>query len=178
MDVTKAISSIRVVRRFSAQRIPDADLEQILNAGRHAGSSKNQQRWRFVVVRDRERLRQLSQVGNFAQHLAGANLAIAMTTPDPHAPEAPLSIAFDLGRAAQNMVLMAWALGIGSCPATVYLQDQAKSILELPQDWHCEYVFSFGYPADPEMLTAPSRAGGRLGFEAVVNWERWSAGTD
>ena len=169
----EAIDSVRVVRTFADRPIEPAALERILNAGRRAGSSKNLQRWAFVVCGDREHLRELSTVGPYAGHLAGATVAIALVTPDPHAEGAPLSIEFDIGRAAQNMVLAAWELGIGSVPATVYDQARAGELLGLPDGMHCEYLLSFGYPADEAVLTAPKRAGGRRPLAELVHQERW-----
>jgi nitroreductase len=169
----EAIDSVRVVRTFADRPIEPAALERILNAGRRAGSSKNLQRWAFVVCGDREHLRELSTVGPYAGHLAGATVAIALVTPDPHAEGAPLSIEFDIGRAAQNMVLAAWELGIGSVPATVYDQARAGDLLGLPDGMHCEYLLSFGYPADEAVLTAPKRAGGRRPLAELVHQERW-----
>ena len=168
-----AIATIRVVRRFEDRPLEPAHLDRILRAGRRAGSSKNLQRWTFIVCRDRAHLRELAAVGPFAGHLAGAAVAIALVTPDPHAPGAPLSIVFDLGRAAQNMVLAAWELGIGSVPATVYEHDLARRLLGYPDDQRCEYLLSFGYPADAANLTAPPRAGGRHDLDEMVREERW-----
>ena len=172
----EAIDSVRTVRAFAQTPIPEDGLARILNAGRRAGSSKNMQRWAFVVCRDREHLAELATVGPYAGHLAGATLAIALITPDPHAPDAPLSVMFDLGRAAQNMILAAWELGIGSVPATVYDQPKVRELLGLPADRHCEYLLSFGYPADADVLAAPNRAGGRLQLTEVVHEERWTPG--
>jgi nitroreductase len=173
METWDAINSIRVVREFSDEPVNGEQLERILNAGRRAGSSKNLQRWTFIVVHDRERLSWLSETGNFAGHVAGANLAIALVTPDPRDPEAPLSVMFDLGRAAQNMVLAAWEMGIGSCPATVYNQELIQQVLGLPADHHCEYILSFGHPADATLLEAAKRAGGRRDLSDVVKNEVW-----
>jgi nitroreductase len=169
----EAIDSIRVVRRFSSRPISTAALERILNAGRRAGSSKNLQRWAFVICRERDRLGQLATLGPWAGHLAGATVAVALVTPDPSAADAPLSVLFDLGRAAQNMVLAAWELGIGSVPATVYEHERARDLLGYPADWHCEYLLSFGYPADESLLTAPNRPGRRRGLAELVHEERW-----
>ena len=169
----EAIDSIRAVRAFADVALPPAELERILNAGRRAGSAKNLQRWAFVVVADRSRLADLSAVGPYAGHLAGAAVAIALVTPDPHAPGQPLSVMFDLGRAAQNMVLAAWELGIGSVPATVYDQPLVRRLLGLPAGMHCEYLLSFGRPADEAALAAPNRAGGRKTLAEVVHRERW-----
>ncbi len=169
----EAIDSIRVVRDFADRPIEPAALDRILNAGRRAASSKNQQRWAFIVCRERAHLEALATVGPWASHLARAAVAIALVTPDPHGPDAPLSIPFDLGRAAQNMVLAAWELGIGSVPATVYEQALVRDLLDLPLGQHCEYLLSFGYPADPAVLDAPKRTGGRRTLAEVVHEERW-----
>jgi nitroreductase len=171
--VYEAISSVRVVRAFADRPLEPAHLDRILRAGRHAGSSKNLQRWTFIVCRDREHLRELSAVGPYAGHLAGAALAVALVTPDPRGPEDPLSILFDLGRAAQNMVLAAWEVGVGSVPATVYEHDLAQRLLGYPAGQHCEYLISFGYPADPADLTRPAKVGGRRDLDEMVREERW-----
>jgi nitroreductase len=173
METWQAIDSIRVVREFSDRPVSDADVERIVNAGRRAGSSKNLQRWDFVVVRDRDRLRELSRAGPFATHVADAAVAIALVTPDPSQPDQPLSVTWDLGRAGQNMVLAAWELGIGSVPATVYEHDLVDKLLGLPDDRHCEYILSFGYPADETLLTAPKKAGGRASLAEVLHEEAW-----
>ena len=174
MDVEEAIQAVRVVREFRPEPLPDADVRAILNAARRTGSSKNRQAWEFVVIRDRARLRELSGVGPYAGHLAGASLAIALVVPTRPGAEHPPDL-WDIGRAAQNMVLIAWARGIGSVPATVYDDDLCRSILQYPTDRYCRYLLSFGYPADATDLTRPPRAGGRRPRDALVHTEIWSA---
>jgi nitroreductase len=171
--VWQAVRGKRAIRRFDGRPLRPEDLERILQAGRHSGSSKNLQRWTFVVCRDREHLRELSTLGPFAGHLAGAAVGIALVTPDPNGPGAPASILFDLGLAAENMMLVAWELGIGSVPATVYERDRARELLGYPADQLCEYILSFGYPADAGDLTRPPRAGGRRPLDEMVREERW-----
>lgn len=173
MDTWQAINSVRVVRRFTDEPIAPEHLERILNAGRRAGSSKNQQSWAFITVRDRQHLRLLSEVGRYAGHLAGATVAVALVRPDAKDEHQLRSIMWDLGRAAQNMVLAAWELGIGSVPATVYDLALASRLLELPDDQRCDFLLSFGHPADPSVLTAPNRAGGRRSLGEIVHDERW-----
>ena len=172
MDTWQAINSVRVVREFSDRPLEPEHLRRILNAGRRTGSSKNEQRWIFVVVQNREHLQELAAVGRYGGHLAGAAVAVALVTPAPNGPRGN-SIMWDLGRAAQNMVLAAWELGIGSVPATVYDFDLARRLLGLPAERRCDFLLSFGYPADPSVLTAPNRAGGRVELEALVHEERW-----
>jgi nitroreductase len=165
--------SRRVVRRFADRPLDPEHLERILQAGRRANSSKNQQRWAFIVCREREHLRQLGKVGPWAGHLAGAAVGIALVTPDPSKTHAPLSVMFDLGMAADSMILTAWELGIGSVPATVYDHELARELLGYPEDHHCEFLLSFGYPADAAELTRPLRAGGRRPLVEIVHEERW-----
>jgi len=172
MDTWTAINTIRAVRRFANRPLEEEHLERILNAGRRAGSSKNQQRWAFVVARERDHLRELSKVGDYASHLAGAAVAVALVTPEASGHERD-SIMWDCGRAAQNMVLAAWELGVGSVPATVYDHGLAARLLGLPPDRRCDFLLSFGYPEDESKLAAPNKAGGRLVLEELVHEERW-----
>ena len=173
METWKAINSVRVVRQFADEPIAPQHLERILNAGRRTGSSKNRQDWAFIVVRDRENLRQLAKVGRYADHLATAPAAIALVRPDARDEHQLRTFMWDVGRAAQSMVLAAWELGIGSVPATVYDLDLASRLLGLPSDRRCDFLLSFGYPADPETLTAPNKPGGRVALNEVVHEERW-----
>jgi nitroreductase len=166
MDTWTAIDTVRVVRTFADRPIEPAHLRRILDAARRTGSSKNDQDWAFIVVRDRAQLAELARVGDYASHLAGAAVAIALVAPRA-------DDTWDLGRAAQDMVLAAWELGIGSVPATVYDDELASRLLDLPNDWTCPYLLSFGYPADPEVLTRPKRAGKRKTLAEVVHVERW-----
>jgi nitroreductase len=175
MEVEAALRTLRVVRRFRDEQLAEDDLQAILDAGRRTGSSKNLQRWHFIVIRERATLTALTEVGDFAGHLAGGAAAIALVTPGPAGGE-PLSVMWDLGRAAQSMTLAAWARGVGSVPATVYNQDLCRRILGYPADRHCEYLLNVGYPAKPDAATRPLRKGGRRPIEEVVFYERWGAG--
>jgi nitroreductase len=172
MNVWDAINSVRVIRDFAERPLSPEHEARILNAARRAGSSKNEQTWAFVVIHDRDLLRELTAVGKYADHLAGAAMAVALVTPDESAGWRNTRM-WDLGRAAQNTVLAAWELGIGSAPATVFEHELAGRLLGLPGDRRCHYLLSFGYPADPSELTAPNKRGGRKPLEAVVHDERW-----
>jgi nitroreductase len=169
----EAIRQKRAIRRFTDQPLPPEAVDRILQAGRRAGSSKNSQPWDFIVIRDRARLVELSALGPWAGHLAEAALGIALVTPDPRAAGQPLAIMFDLGQAAENMMLVAWELGIGSVPATLYQHEQARQVLAYPADRWCEYILSFGYPADLSELSTPLRPGGRRPLAELVHEERW-----
>ena len=136
METWSAINSVRVVRDFAERPLSPEHEARILNAARRTGSSKNEQTWAFIVIRDRDHLRELTGVGRYADHLAGAAMAVALVTPDESAGWRNTRM-WDLGRAAQNMVLAAWELGIGSAPATVFEQELAGRLLGLPADRRC-----------------------------------------
>jgi len=174
MELSEAIRTVRVVRRFSDRAIDEDSVRTIVNAARRAGSSKNLQRWAFIVVRQPETLARLATVGAYCGHVAGANVAVATLVPREESDWDPRSsLMWDLGRAAQNMVLAAWGLGIGSAPGTVYDEPLCRSILGYPNDYYCGYVWSLGYPADPEDLTRPPKAGGRVELDPLIHLERW-----
>ncbi|GAB4530850.1 MAG: nitroreductase family protein [Anaerolineales bacterium] len=170
MDVLQAIHTKRAVRQFRPERLQEAEIRAILNAGRRAQSSKNSQPWHFIAVQQRETLQALSECGTWAGHIAGAALAVAILTPEPLA---KFQTMFDAGQAAAYMQLAAWELGIGSCPASIYQPEQARAILGFPPEWHLRIALSFGYPADAAVLARPNRPGGRRALDDIVHWERW-----
>lgn len=164
--VMAVIRAKRAIREFTDQPVPEPIMRTILDAGRLAQSSKNTQPWQFIVVRERDTLRQLGECGMYAGHLAGAAFGVALAAPGTGNWQY-----FDLGQAAANMQLAAWELGVGSCIAAIWEPERAKAILGIPAEWSFEAALSFGYP-----LHAPSstpRAGGRLPFDQVVRWEHW-----
>jgi nitroreductase len=170
--VSDAISRMRAVRRFADTPLPDEVARAILNAGRRAQSSKNGQPRQFVAVRDKQILKQLSECGDFAGHLAGAALGIALVSPASDGEDFAWDM-LDLGQSTAFMQLEAWELGVGSCIATIYDPEKAKAILGAPADMRLELAISFGYPDDAEVFTRQPRVGGRLALDEVVHWDRW-----
>lgn len=170
MNISDAIRLKRAVRKFTPEPLPKETILAILNAGRRAQSSKNTQPWHFIAVTDKAILKQLSECGEWADHIAGAALAVAILTPEP---TVKFQTMFDAGQAAAYMQLAAWELGIGSCPASIYEPDKARQIQGFPPEWHLRIVLSFGYPLTEENLSTPPKVGGRRNLEDVVHRERW-----
>jgi nitroreductase len=177
MDTITAIRSLRVVRRYAPEPLSEDEVRALADCARKAGSSKNTQRWDFVTIRDQASLRRLGGTTIYAKHLPSAGGAIALIVDKPD-PDYPRSVLWDLGRAAQNITLAAWEMGIGSCPITVQDFALAADVLGLPDDKECQYIIALGRPADPTDLTRPPRAGGRKTFEEVVHHERWGQQSD
>ena len=170
MNVSKAIHMKRAVRQFSADPLPEQAILTILNAGRRAQSSKNTQPWQFIAITDKTLLKALSECGNWAGHLAGASLGVAILTPDPGD---KFQTMFDAGQAAAYMQLAAWEEGIGSCLASIYDPDKAQQLLGFPQDLYLHIAISFGYPQEPEILTRNPQKGGRRPLNEIVHWNKW-----
>jgi nitroreductase len=176
MSQINLLRSLRAVRRFSDREIPAKALDDILEVAQWTGSSKNTQPWELVVVGDRSTLGRLSRLGRYADHVAGARLAIALTME-----RATLSTEFDKGRLAQNIMLAAWAYRIGSCIASLFPEKNeraAKELLGVPAERELRTVISLGYPADEEALrlTGPLRRivpTGRKPLDQLVSWERY-----
>jgi nitroreductase len=170
MNVSEAIRLKRAVRKFQGKPLPDEVVHAILNAGRRSQSSKNNQGWQFIAIRDKAVLKELSQCGEWAGHLAGAALGVAILTPDP---TEKFQTMFDAGQAAAFMQLAAWELGVGSCPASIYEPEKARAILGFPAEWHLRIALSFGYSAGEKVLSAAPKKGGRKPLDEVVHWDRW-----
>ncbi len=148
MDALTCLRTLRAVRRYRQEPIPQAVLHDILEAGRWCGSSRNSQPWQFVVVRDRATLEQLSRLGSYAGHVAGAALAIALVMEGEGR-----GASFDAGRVAQNLMLAAHAHGVGSCIASIAPEENERAALRLlgvPAGYSLRVVIAFGYPAPRE----------------------------
>ena len=174
MRETELIKSLRSVRLFSPRQIPDDVLLDVLDAGRWTGSAKNSQPWDLIVVKSRENLAALAKCGRYAGHLAGATLAIGLIMRGDD-----VATLLDEGRLMQNLMLGAWAHGVGSCIASIYPADnqqRARELLGIPADRRLLTMLSMGYPAGPEALRLPENAPiprGRRPMADLVSWERF-----
>jgi nitroreductase len=169
MQTWDTITARRNVRQFTDRIIPAADLDQILEAGRRSPSSQNWQPWDFVLVTDRDQLRELSGVFYGASHVAHSAATIAVV--GPAADNEFHRAQFDLGQAVMSMALAAADLGIGSCHAGVADIELARRVLGLPADRNWVLLISLGYPADRPL--APIRNPQRRPFDEVVHRGRW-----
>jgi len=170
MNVSEAIRLKRAVRKFTPDALPKETVLTILNAGRRAQSSKNTQPWHFIAITDRPILEALAECGNYASHLAGAALGVAIVHSDPGE---KFQLMFDIGQAAAYMQLAAWELGIGSCLASIYEPDKARTILGFPQDQTLRIAISFGFPQDKDVLVNQPQKGGRIALNDLIHWEKW-----
>ncbi len=164
MDVLEAIRRRRSIRKYTDQPVPKESLETLLDAARWAPTASNQQRWRFLVVTDhstRELIRKCSP-GVFVGPPVYVVIC-AEEIPDAGDWDRRTYLA-DCSIAAQNMMLAAHALGLGSCVILSYSPTAIQEILDLPELTRPVLVVTLGYPAeDPEPPVR--RALGEIAFE-------------
>jgi nitroreductase len=151
--------------------VSEEDLMTVLEAGRLAPSAKNWQPWNFVLVSDRDQLRELTGVWQGAWHVGGAAAAIAIVAPEPPDDRWAGLLQYDLGHATMLMMLAAADLGIGTCHSSVQDQELARKILGFPEDHFLAYLLSLGYPADGPLQ--PLKRLNRRPFDEVVHRGRW-----
>lgn len=154
------ILKLRAIRQYTDDPVSREDLERIVEAARWTGSSKNTQNWSFLLFTDREKLDGLAEGGNFTDPIRNATAAIVLVKEQG-------GNDFDIGRAAQNIMLAAKAIGVASCPITLHNQDIVKSFLDLQAGQVARYAVALGYPAAD---AAPARFGGRKESERLVRW--------
>lgn len=171
METWKAITSRRNVRAYTDSAIPEDDLNQVLEAARRTPSSRNEQRWDFVVCTDRDRLERLSRVWRGAGHVARSAATIAIVAPRSEDPGTRESIQYDLGQATAFIMLAATDLGIGTGHAAVTDQDLARDILGYPDDRFCAWMIALGYPADRPLT--PIQNPTRRPSDEVVHRGSW-----
>ena len=150
MDTYLAVASKRDWRSYADRPVPDDVQRRVLDAGRLSGSSQNVQPWQFVVVESPEAKRQVAGVVYAASNVETCAFAVAIATEGGKYP-------LDVGRALQNMFLVAWNEGVVSCPNGVADAGAAAQALGLEDGWQAVNIPSFGYPKrdlDPSSKSA------------------------
>ena len=141
MEVVDAVRTVLAVRSDVEKPIPPDLVRRIVEAGWLTGSSMNRQPWHFLVVENRETLRQLGALAGSGPYIAQAPLAIVVISePSPYA----LS---DASRAIQSMMLTAWAEGVGSNWVGFGGFPAVKTLLGIPAEMDIPAILPFGYPA-------------------------------
>ena len=167
MEVFGCIRTRRTVREFKPDPVPEDLVHRILQAGRWAPSSSNTQCWHFIVIQDRETLETLGNTCSQGKFIGQAPLAIAITMENAPRPQ------LDAGRALQQMELMAWSEGVGTCFVGIRDPEQQRAVKELlgvPEEFELITILPFGYRADgPRAKGTP-----RKPMEEIVHWERYS----
>lgn len=180
-EVLALLRSRRVCRAFSDEPVRDGDLLSLMEAARWATNAGNTRIQRFLVVRERERVR-------LARALAPGMLAmppafVAICTDLEVAARAGVragldpSVYVDVGTAVMSMMVEAHALGLGTCPVTSFSQAGVATVLGLPSTARPELLLLVGHPSEDAVRPAVNgRARGKRWsprLRELVFWERY-----
>ena len=164
MDTFEAVRTLLAVRNYQDKPVPEDSLRRILAAGRLTGSTSNSQPWHFLVIQNRDTLRQLGSLLRTGPYVARAPLAIVVVID-------PTTYAIsDASRAIQSMLLTAWADGLGSNWVGFGGLDNLKPLLGIPAKAEVFAVLPIGYPRDEIRGQGKKR---RKALTEVAYWERW-----
>lgn len=172
----KAIYERRSIRSFKKGKVGDELIVKVLDAARWAPSGGNIQPWRFIVVKDEKMVRLIKM---FSPGLFGEPPVVIVVCSDKREAYRKggeigrdyLSIV-DCAMATQNILLAAYALGLGTCVVKSFNSQAVKKILKLPDHVEPELLVTLGYPL--ETPKPPPRK--PLNEIVYLNYygERWS----
>ena len=158
MNVYEAILNRRTIRRFDEKKeIPLELLERMVNAARVAPSAANLQPWDFIVVNEKElcdkifpHLRWAGYIapeGDPPQGMRPAAYIVLVANPDINK-----NWQHDFGAAAENIMLCAVEMGIGSCWLGSINRKKIKEILNIPDDREVDTLIALGYPKEKSVV--------------------------
>jgi nitroreductase len=171
-QVIEQIRTVRQARRYRPDPVPAELLDQLLEIARWTGSSRNTQPWQFIVITDKEQLRQISQVRPPINWVADAPLAIAIVLNGGNL----ASEAFDEGRVSERILIAAHVLGLGG--GTAWFGDDAqqanaKAILGIPAAKTARSVVVIGYPTTTKDHRPNPSTPGRKPLTELVSYDRF-----
>jgi nitroreductase len=171
MDVFEAIKKRRSVRSYLDKPVEEEKLSEILEAARLAPSASNRQEWRFVVVRDKTKKKELSIAAKGQKFLEEAPIVIAcLAVTDNHImtcgqPCYPIDVAI----AIDHITLAAVSLGVGTCWIGAFYEEEVKKILDIPKEIKVVELLCIGYPKDDSINQKE-----RLPLEKITFFEKWN----
>lgn len=179
LTVKEAIEKRRSIRKFKPEPVPGELIDQLLEAARLAPSASNRQPWRFQVITDADFKKRIFEEATFNQHQVQEAAAIIicgselLTFVKGHSlappgseyygaesenwddikafiPDAQMNTAI----AIEHMVLMATALGLGTCWVQRIRFGQLARILGWPRHVVPHAILAVGYPNEIPPLGA------------------------
>ena len=151
MDIIDAIRTRRSIRKFDKRPVPENLIELILKSAMQAPSARNFQPWHFVIIDDRNKLREIPKFHPYTAMLETAPLAIAVCG-DLSLEKSMEYIALDCAAATQNMLLAAHGLGLGAVWLGIYPRENRikglADLLKLPEHIIPVTLIALGYPAE------------------------------
>jgi len=150
MEIFEAIKTRRSVRSYKSDPVPEEKLNKVLEAGRLAPSARNGQNWKFIVVRDEKKRKELAQAAHNRAFVGKAPIVIAAVSLEPEdimSCQVP-TYAVDLAIAVDHMTLQAVAEGLGTCWIGAFSQEDVKRVLNIPENYKVAILLVLGFPSD------------------------------
>jgi nitroreductase len=144
MDTFDVVRTVLATRQFRDTPIPEDVVRQIVEAGRLTASASNGQPWHFIVVENKDTLKQLGQLAATGPYIPQASLAVVVVTEQSRFADS------DASRAIQSMILTAWSHGVASNWVGFHRLDAVKPLLGIPDNLDVLAILPFGYPAKAE----------------------------
>ena len=164
MDTFECIRKRRDIRSYLKKDVPDDVIRKIIEAGRLAPSAMNLQPWHFIVIKNKDTLKELGKFCMSGRFIIDASFAVVVVT-DPVNKWHEI----DGARAVQNMALAAWNEGVGTCWIGAIEREKVKEVLNIPRNLHVLTILPFGYP---EEFTV-KRKKIRKSADEVFHWEKF-----
>jgi nitroreductase len=163
------LRSLRAVRSFRPDPVPQEVVDDILEVARWSGSASNRQPWELVVIQDRETLEELANVKGYASHLREAALGIVVVMAGERAEQET----YDEGRLAERVMLAALAHGVGSSIGWLVGDGRvaARDVLGIPENRTVRTAISLGYPDEGARRRRAGQA--RKPLSEIVHEERY-----
>lgn len=164
MDVFSAISNRKSIRAYKNQEIEEEKLNKVLEAARLSPSASNKQEWKFVVVKDKNKIAKLTDATNGYKFIGQAPVVIVACGTDQERvmPCGQNAYTVDLSIATAYMILEAYELGLGTCWIGGFSEDKVKEALGIPANVRVVSMFPLGY-ADGAPVIRPRKT-----FDEVV----------
>lgn len=176
-SILDIIKSRRSTRRFKPDPVPEEDITAVLEAARWAPSGENFQPWRFIVIKDKETMAKIVQVNPFKKYQKFIENAPVLIVTLINSKKSMWAI-LDGVLAVQNLMLEAWARGLGTCFSAWHptmpekVLQQVREILGIPKKYIIVTMTPLGYPIDPPesaFRLPPSRKP----LEKLVKYEKF-----
>lgn len=170
MVVLKVIQSRRSIRSYDSRNVEEDKLLRVLESGRLSPSAGNRQERRFIVVKDTNTRKLLSEAANNQRFVAEAPVVIAACSVENEyiMKCGQLAYPIDTAIAVDHMTLQAVEEGLGTCWIGAFDEEKVKELLNIPHDIRVVTLLPLGYP-----LTIPQPTP-RKSLDEIVMWEKWS----
>ena len=168
MDLYEAIRKRYSCRSYNSKPIEREKLEKVLEAARLAPSAKNLQDWRFIIVTDEQKRKELAIAANEQMFIATAPAIIVGCSNCDQVMRCGQSIApIDVAIAMEHIALAATAEGLATCWIGSFYPEKVKKVLDIPKEIEVVELMPIGYPADKETHRP------RENIEKIVSYEKW-----